>query len=181
VRLQPRSGGRLEANKVEQEDAGDGTVPIWSSTLPGVQFLYVSGDHGTLYKSVELRKVLAALMGKPGVLAAAANFELAVRDKVSDPEDIVHLAIAFPPQTTYVEGELAIERIVDPEAKLPSRLQRVATHPLSYRGVSAETLSVEIAAPAIRGHYRVALYISGAAIAAAEDELIVQEPPLPTT
>ncbi len=118
VRLQSRKEGRLEANKVEQEDSGDGTVPIWSSTLPGVQFLYVSGEHGTLYKNAEVGKAV--------------------------------------------------------------QLQRVAAYALSYRGATAETLSVEIVAPSMRGYYRVALYLSGAETAVAHDELIVQEPPLPT-
>lgn len=179
VRLQPGSGGRLNANKVEQEDAGDGTVPIWSSTLPGVQFLYVSGEHGTLYKSDELRKVLASLLGRPGVLAVVANFELAVRDKVTDPQEIVHLTITFPAQTTQLEGELAVERTLDPEAGEAAQWERVSADALSYRGVTAETLGVEIVAPSIRGYYRVALYLSGSETAAAYDELIVQEPPLP--
>lgn len=180
VRLQAEDSGRLLANKVEQEDAGDGTVPIWSSTLPGVQFLYVSGEHGTLYKSDELRKVLAALLGSPGVLAEIANYQLAVRDKVTDPEAIVHLTITFPSQTTELEGELVVERVIDPEVGEVAQWERVSANALSYRGVTAETLSVEIVAPSLRGHYRVALYLSATEPPVASDELIVQEPPLPS-
>jgi hypothetical protein len=179
VRLQALGAGQLEASKVEQDDSGDGTVPIWSSTLPGVQFLYVSGEHGTLYRSDELRKALSALLGKPGVLLAAVDFELAIRDKVTDPQDTVHLTISFPPMTTELEGELVIERISDPTAKSPAALQRIAAHSLSYRGVTTETLGVELTAPSIRGYYRVALYLAGNQAPVASDELIVQEPPLP--
>ena len=55
-------GSTPKLTSVEPEDAGDGTVPIWSSFLPGVQRLFVGGEHSTIYKNVDLRNGLSALL-----------------------------------------------------------------------------------------------------------------------
>lgn len=51
-------GGGYRVQKVECDNGGDGTVPFWSSTLPGVQCLAVGGEHSAIYKDRELRRTL---------------------------------------------------------------------------------------------------------------------------
>jgi phospholipase A1 len=53
----------LTAPKVQ--DGGDGTVPIWSGTLPETQFQLDGDEHGRTFRDTALRQTLAQLLGVP--------------------------------------------------------------------------------------------------------------------
>jgi pimeloyl-ACP methyl ester carboxylesterase len=175
------AGAKYRLGRVEPDDAGDGTVPIWSSVLPGIQSHLVGGEHGTLYKTRELRRILAVLLGKPGVLApATAGVEISVRDRVVHPSSIVPVVLGFPSPVTSIRGELRLERASDPSPGPATFTQVGAPQPVSYAGAEAERLSLRLRAPAIRGAYRVAFYSTdpgGAPVLAGADDLFVQQPP----
>jgi len=73
-------GGKLDVRRNVVGDAGDGTVPVWSAALSGLQGQPVGGAHGTLYKNPELRRTLAVLLGRPGALDPALPFDLSLPD-----------------------------------------------------------------------------------------------------
>ena len=89
VRIASGINTPLQVTRVELKDAGDGTVPSWSSGLPGVQGQFVGGEHGSIYKESALLRTLATLLGKKGVLAAVApSVQIAVREMVVEPEEM---------------------------------------------------------------------------------------------
>jgi pimeloyl-ACP methyl ester carboxylesterase len=176
------AGARYTLQRVEPDDAGDGTVPIWSAGLTGIQGHFVGGEHGTLYKNGELRRTLAVLLGKPGVLAAApAAVEVAVRDRVVHPSSIVYLVLGFPSPVTTIRGEIRLERPADATPAAPGGFVVVGPpQRITYDGGAAERLSLRLKAPAIRGAYRVAFYwieSDGTSTFAGADQLLVQQPP----
>ena len=60
---------------IRDADAGDGTVPSWSSALPGEQFQLDGGEHGTTFKNRHLLETLGQLLDVPQMLVAAAAAE----------------------------------------------------------------------------------------------------------
>lgn len=176
-----RGGSRSDVSNLEPEDAGDGTVPVWSAGITGIQNRPVGGEHGTIYQNGDLRRTLGALLGKAGVLATAADgVELALRDPVVEPGQSVHAALTFATARLSVDGELRLER-----AELGSDGAVIAYHPtgrsypIQYSGLAAEKLGVKLDAPDVTGFYRVAYFPKHAIEPAATDELIVQEPASP--
>jgi|GEM_PF-1231171 len=161
----------------ELEDAGDGTVPAWSSSLTGVQGQPVGGEHSTIYRNDLLRRTMAVLLGQSGVLAVVPEqVEVALRERVVNPNDIVHAALTFSTGVDKLDGKLSIQRaLFDPEGELTGYSNPVSLHPISYTGLNAEKLSVIFAAPGFPGVYRVAYIPSGSEEPAGSDELFVQE------
>jgi pimeloyl-ACP methyl ester carboxylesterase len=168
-------GSAYRVEKVETEDAGDGTVPAWSGALTGLQGQPVGGEHGTIYKNDDLRRTLAGLLGKIGVLAAAEQqVEVAIRERVCHPEDLVHVALTFPNGATDLQGELKVEKAQFDSANKHIGFTQPAAHVIQYVGLTAEKLNVLMKAPTVPGIYRVAFYISGESDPTGWDDLFVQ-------
>ncbi len=173
--LMRKDRATYHVDKVETEDAGDGTVPAWSGTITGLQGRPVGGEHGTIYQNDDLRRTLAGLLGKQGVLAAAAAaIEVAVRERVCHPHDSVHLTLTFPSGSKSLDGELRVERAVFDDQQKFKEFSTPALHTIKYSGLTAENLSILLEAPARPGVYRIAFYHAGEQDPAGEDELFVQ-------
>ncbi len=171
-----RAGRAADVVNIEPEDAGDGTVPVWSAGITGIQNRPVGGEHGTIYQNGDLRRTLGALLGKAGVLAAADGIELALRDPVVEPGQIVHAALTFASARISVDGELRLERAeLGPGGALIGYHLVGLSHPIRYSGLAVEKLGVTFDAPDFNGFYRVAYYPGNATEPAAADDLIVQE------
>jgi phospholipase A1 len=157
----------------EREDSGDGTVPIWSAGLPRLQTLPVGGEHGTIYKNGDLRRTLATLLGKSGLLAPTtfAEVEVAVREKVAEPEQDMHAALSFLPREV-LSGELRFERSTDDTGAVWTPFGQPLK--VSYRGLTHEKLGVIFPAPQLRGAYRVSFFLDQSATPAGSDEFFVQ-------
>jgi hypothetical protein len=178
-------GAAYRAEKAERDSAGDGTVPFWSSWLPGVQALPVGGEHSVIYKNRELRVRLAALLGrpyrlgqvpKPGLPGACRGVEIDIQQKVVDP--LATIAIALRPEggTVGLEGDLWFER-ADAEGVSGPAFHRVGTPiTIRYNGPTADSLQLRVDAPAEVGAYRLAFYESEKPEPAARDDLFVQQP-----
>lgn len=176
VQIKFSASGVPRVIRVDHDDAGDGTVPVWSGSQPGIQMEPVGGAHGDIYKNQTLKQVLGTLLGKPGVLAAVGALpELSVRHVVVEPGDSTQATIDFPQNTTRVNGELQLRRKVDnagvsqPEAKVISK------YPISYSGAPIDHLSILINAPDYAGIYELGFAEAGNAYIATT-ELFVQEP-----
>jgi hypothetical protein len=160
---------------IEQKRAGDGTVPIWSSTLPGTQFLYITGTHGTIYKTDDLRRTLASLLGAEGVLAAGDVTEISLQREVVEPNETIHAALKFDKDTDKVRGRITIDRFESDSGGGPTKISPVSTYQVEYTGPTIETLSATFDAPNRRGHYKIAFFSESATQSSAAVELIVQD------
>ena len=166
------SGSAARLRPITSDDSGDGTVPVWSAGLPRVQALPVGGEHSTIFRSRELRHVLAALLGRPGALPqrTAASIEVSVRDKVVAPGERVRGALAFTPRAS-LRGVLRVEVANATGSHFaragPDRAVR-------YHGVAAERIGFALDAPRQPGAYRVRFLAHGASRAAGGDDFFVQ-------
>ena len=88
---------RYRARTVELEDAGDGTVPAWSAGITGIQSRPVEGaSTARSTRMMTCAGLWPRYLGKAGVLAAVPeHVEVSVRERVSNPEDLVHVALTF--------------------------------------------------------------------------------------
>lgn len=175
VALTRDGAASYRVQKFETEDGGDGTVPVWSANLTGTQNLAVGGEHGTIYRNGDLRRTLATLLGKAGVLAVEPDrVEVAVRDRVVNPNTDVHATLTFSVGTDNVNGELRIELAgITNDGNLMDFTQ-VSSYLIRYSGLTAEKFSVVLQSPSQPGVYRVAYYPDYASDPAGEDELFVQ-------
>ena len=173
-------GGTPKLASVEPEDAGDGTVPIWSSFLPGVQRLFVGGEHSTIYKSVDLRNGLSALLtGALQTLAGVVGrFEISLRQRVVEPQKLLHAAVALDPGASSFTGTLKIEpaNINPTTGQIEGFGPPIETQAVQYAGVGLRRKSLVLKAPPQHGVYRFALYDNRRPDPVACDELIVQLP-----
>jgi pimeloyl-ACP methyl ester carboxylesterase len=164
-----------QVRKVDREDAGDGTVPIWSGSQSGVQMEPVGGEHGELYKSGGLKKVLGVLLGKPEIMLAAGLVpEISVRHKVVTPDDTVQVTIDFPTSSLNVEGALNLRRLVDGNGIEDSLAKVFKSYPVSYIGPEIDHLSVLIEAPEYTGIYELSYVTVGNNVGVTTTELFVQ-------
>jgi pimeloyl-ACP methyl ester carboxylesterase len=170
--------GPWEVTPYELEGAGDGTVPVWSSTLTGIQSAPTGGEHGTIFRSGSLRKGLRRLLGAPILLGATwPGAELALREPVTEPDSIARASLTFSSATPSVRGELRIQlRLEDGGFGRPAM-----PLPIAYEGVSVETLSVAFRTPQNPGIYRVGFFPIPAETfePAAADVLFVQLDTIP--
>jgi pimeloyl-ACP methyl ester carboxylesterase len=168
-----------KVRKMDVEDAGDGTVPTWSSGLgSGVQCQPVGGEHATIYKNDGLRRTLARLLGYAGVLAVetVAGVEVAIRERVSEPEEPVHLALTFTSTVTKVQGRIRLERAqLNAAGEVSSYITYGKPYPIAYEGMNAEKLNVAFDAPENRGIYNV-IFESVEGKRLGQDDLFVQDP-----
>lgn len=166
----------FEVRKTELEDAGDGTVPVWSATVTGVQGQPVGGEHSTIYRNNTLRRTMAVLLGAKGVLAVTPiQVEVALRERVVHDGDTVHVALTFGAGVDKLDGKLVIHLTEVDAGGAVTSTTLVSEHNISYKGLNAEKLNVIFSAPAFPGIYRVSYIPDGHAGPAGTDELIVQE------
>jgi pimeloyl-ACP methyl ester carboxylesterase len=177
IRLLATGPGKYRARPTELEDAGDGTVPLWSGMITGIQGQPVGGEHGTIYRNDELRRTMAVLLGKAGVLASKlGRVEVALRERVVNPKDTIHVALGFLESVGELDGELRIQRVqLDSAGHAIGFAAPVSTHPIKYSGMDAEQMSLTFTAPTLPGVYQVGFYLTGSADPVGADELFVQQ------
>jgi len=161
----------------ELDDAGDGTVPVWSAFATGMQGQPVGGEHSVIYRNDTLRRTMAILLGKAGVLAAVPErVEVALRERVVNPNDRVYVTLSFAEGVDKLDGQLRVQRAqMDEDGNITDFAKPISLHPISYSGLNAERLTVIFSAPSIPGVYRVAYYPAGYDEPAGSDELFVQQ------
>jgi pimeloyl-ACP methyl ester carboxylesterase len=177
-----QAGSGFAVRKIEQEGGGDGTVPVWSSTLPGLQSMPVGGEHSVIYKTRDLRRTLGVLLGAPPQTVAAfapgvAVVEVALRERVAEPRRVVHVALTLEGGATDLDGELRVEQTEVAPGAAAAVFHPVRSYPVRYAGLAAETLGLLLAAPDRPGLYRVAYYPREQPMPAGSDDLFVQQPP----
>lgn len=164
---------------VRNEDvagSGDGVVPFWSATLPGVQSRAVGGEHSVLYKDRELLRTLGVLLGFQGLLEAAEGTSLTIRQRVVGPAEPLNVVLGVEVATSDVAGELRFEK-ANLDAVTGALLGHTAwgdPAPIQYAGAAVRTLEVVREAPSSPGLYRLVFQPVRAALPSAADEFVVQ-------
>lgn len=175
-----RQGGALATpDKIEEDGGGDGTVPTWSSFLPGIQRMFVGGEHSNIYRTPNLRRTLATILGKEGYLLGVPDeVQVAIRDKVVEPKDLVHVTIGFTAEIRDFSGVLTLERakIDESTGHVTSYDPPAVVNRVTYSGLDVESIALVFDAPNIRGIYRVSFRDELEKPPSGYDELIVQEP-----
>lgn len=100
------------------DDAGDGTVPLWSALPRSLQKQLVPGDHSGFFKSKAFKAVFYRLLGASfpiPPLMAAETVELSVQSLVLRPDQPIDALLAPLEPVARIEGSIIIERTDDPE------------------------------------------------------------------
>lgn len=170
-----QTGAKLDPEGRPTDDGGDGTVPLWSGQLQGVQSLAVGGEHATLFRSDELRQTLAVLLGVPGTLAPPFQIQISVTPKVVEPGALIHVSVLFPDGIQHVDGALWLERInTDETGQVTTRARVGEPVQMSYSGGSIDKIGTAVAAPDLRGFYEI-IFQEQTTGTNAVDDFIVQE------
>ena len=172
------TGSKYRVTKEELKDAGDGTVPSWSSRLVATQTEPVGGEHGTIYKTDRLRRTLAVLLGKPGVLTAMSipSCELTISNTVVYPNDPVYVTLNFPSPISTIDGTIELEKsIVDSQGEITTFNKFGSPLDISYNGPEVEKLGIIITAPKYFSVYHIGFRFRGDSELAVKEEFFVQQ------
>lgn len=151
TRLNVDSGGIALTST---EDAGDGTVPMWSALPRSLQKQLVVGDHSGFFAKNQFKAVFYRLMGRTftsAPLAAAAEVSLTVAAMTARPGEPVNMVIAPGEPTGRIRGAIRLERTEKPAA--PFKPYGTPA-PVTYEGPPTVSLRFDLPAPADSGHYR---------------------------
>lgn len=108
--------GNKALEKIELDDAGDGTVSLPGAMDPTIQTEFAGKSHVDLIETREVRVTLAALFRAVTVLSAkelAPHLTVSVRDRMVSTKDRVHVLVEFLPEITRFEGDLTWQRAKD--------------------------------------------------------------------
>ncbi len=173
VNIRLRKNGSVFRTSAERiDDAGDGTVPVWS-TLAGVQSMPVGQEHMKLFRDDALRRTLAILLGAPGSLAAPSQVQVVANERVVDTDEIVSVALLFPGGATAIDGSV---RWVNLPADGGPAQPAGDVASVQYSGAPVEKIGLQLTTPAYCGYYRIEFADAGGT-PVVPDEIIVQEKP----
>ena len=151
-------------SKVETPDAGDGTVSLQGAYLPGLQMQFSGEAHVDLIDSGKARSAFQRLFGADGLaFLQVGRINLSVRDQVVAPEGHVQLALLAEGGVRKIQGKLVWEK-----ARLAPGAQEFKEEdfgavadppptPIQYDGPEAQSIMVDLKAPALTGIYRIVL------------------------
>jgi pimeloyl-ACP methyl ester carboxylesterase len=152
----------------ETKDGGDGTVPLWSAALTGVQSALVGGEHGGIYKNQQLRRVLGCLLGHPGTLAVVQAAEVWVHNKVVEPSAAIRATVSVESGLAELNGVL---RLTGATGARPV----IKTWEVGAPDRFTEQLDLLLEAPPTPGAYRIE-YVAADGRCLGEDDFFVQVP-----
>jgi pimeloyl-ACP methyl ester carboxylesterase len=171
VHIRLKADGKvLRTSAVRVDDAGDGTVPVWS-TLPGIQSLPVGQEHMKLFRDRTLRSTLAILLGAAGTLAAPAQVQVVANERVVETDAAVFVALLFPGGATAIDGAVRwVSHAADGSESQPAG----DAGTVQYSGAPVDKINLQLESPPYPGYYRIE-YVDAAGTPAVPDEIVVQE------
>ncbi len=140
---------------VTTADAGDGTVPMWSSLPRAVQKQIVVNEHANVFRGDPFKRVFFRLFGEdagpPLEAAADAAFTLAVslQRQIFQQGDPVEAVLSSEIPFTMLRGKLVFEMRTEDDDAGPE----VKVVEISYQGPAVATLSLSIEANLPAGFY----------------------------
>lgn len=150
VRGDIQSGG-LNAPKVQ--DGGDGTVPVWSGTLPDTQFQLDGDEHGRTFREPALLSTLARLLEVPPAMARGEQIVEPLALKIPKPLFLTAEESRFRIESTLPQGS-----VIDIQLQQINQDGRAVGTPSTLSSVSSQTQSdaviVSVVLPRQEGLYR---------------------------
>jgi len=151
--------------KIELDDAGDGTVPLLGAMDTSTQSAFVGKSHVSLIDTAPARQTLAALFGAPSVLAAGAvQTTIVPRKPVVATDEEVHVQIEFAPGTDDFKGVVKLQRAVIPDplsnptmVSSFTDLSSLRPIPVELHSAGLEYVNLKIAPIELPGIYRAVL------------------------
>jgi pimeloyl-ACP methyl ester carboxylesterase len=138
------------------EDAGDGTVPLWSALPRSGQKQLVVGEHATFFAEENFKIVFYRLFGKDygkaPVGVAGGGASISVQALTIEKDAAVELVIAPTDPVAKVEGKIVLERTEGPGAVF--KVEDAETV-VSYAGPPIPSLRVRLPAITEPGLYRI--------------------------
>jgi hypothetical protein len=163
---------KLDAPKVQ--DGGDGTVPIWSGTLPGAQFQLDGEEHGRTFRDSALLVTMARLLGVPPDRVRAPTVPPELVLKIPKPLFVVGEESRF-----RVESHLPQGSVIDVQLQQIDENARSVGMPVVLTTISVQTQSdviiVSVVLPAQEGLYTVAAVLQGTQTASDPQYLAIQK------
>lgn len=146
-------GGR--ARVVTTPDAGDGTVPMWSSLPRRVQKQVVINDHAGVFRGDPFKRVFFRLFGQDAGdpremgIEVTPTVALTLQKPVFEQGEAVEVVLAAEDPFTTLEGVLVFEARTENDA-VDAEVARV---PVSYMGPEIATLAMTVTTQLPRGFY----------------------------
>jgi len=156
-----KTATRVNIDAAEQvvtrsEDAGDGTVPLWSALPKSGQKQLVVGEHSNFFTATPFKAVFFRLFGKDFPTApvglAGLPSTLSVQSIVIGTGDEVEVVIVPPTPAGIVKGKLVLQRTDDPAHPFTAFGEPVE---LSYAGPPVPVLKPRLPALKQPGFYRI--------------------------
>jgi pimeloyl-ACP methyl ester carboxylesterase len=178
-----------------REEAGDGTVPVWSAAAGSVQCEYVGNDHMKMFRDFYSRYTLELLLkaparpwnpsqiSPPGVVAATGqtgklspnDVHVSIDGFVVEPGQSLTLRVRLGRPLRALRGIIFLERIVaENDAAEPRYIEKGQTGFIFEGGVETNQQQLQMTAPRESGGYRVTVRVSDVENAG-EDYFFVQE------
>ncbi|MBB2701465.1 UNVERIFIED_ORG: pimeloyl-ACP methyl ester carboxylesterase [Rhizobium esperanzae] len=141
------------------EDAGDGTVPMWSALPVSGQKQLVVGEHTSFFTDTTFKAVFFRLFGKhfptpPTGVAGAETAELSVQSLSIRKDEEIELVIAPSAPVTKVESKIILESTEAPDNPF---MPFGAGFDVRYSGPSIPFLKLRLPAVGKPGFYRIRL------------------------
>jgi hypothetical protein len=136
--------------------AGDGTIPLWSASVPQVQTSVTPGDHVGVLSTYPFKQILYGILTagtlaprltlaeKPGVALCLNKFSFA-------PHEPIEVLIVPDLRSQELSGSLQIAHV---KAARQLSSVRYVDHAVAYLGPQIQSLRMTIPAPSDPGGYR---------------------------
>ncbi len=163
-------GGIVETGG-QDANAGDGTVPLWSAALPGVQHELTPGEHLGVTRERGFRNILYRLMGAypPSTPfadgAGRGAVSVSVDRLVYGPGEAIDVLLLLARPAERVEGTLMLD-VLEEGARAPRPAGELGA--LKWEGGPVTQVRVALQAPKAAGAYR--LRLEGVTHLTLEDE-----------
>ncbi|SDE53644.1 Lecithin:cholesterol acyltransferase [Salipiger thiooxidans] len=144
-----------QARVVTTPDAGDGTVPMWSSLPRRVQKQVVVNDHAGVFRGDPFKRVFFRLFGQdagdPREMGAevAPTVALTLQKPIFGQGEAVEVVLASDDPFKTLAGALVFEALTEDDA-VDAEVARV---PVSYAGPEIATLAMSVTTQLPRGFY----------------------------
>lgn len=139
-----------------QQDAGDGTVPLWSALPSSGQKQLVVGEHSKFFTGTSFKAVFFRLFGKkfpaPPTTLTAASATLSVQAFTLGKTDPVELLIIPGAPTGTIKGNIILERTDGPDMPFKKAGKAIK---VAYEGPPTPSLKLNLPAIAKPGAYRI--------------------------
>lgn len=138
------------------DDAGDGTVPLWSALPVTGQKQLVTGEHSKFFTQTAFKAVFYRLLGKtfpqPPVSLAGGAFELSVQSPILPKAREIELLLISAVPVTEIKGEVRVERSDDPSSPWVTFRPPV---PVTYSGAPLSQLRLLLPETGQSGLFRI--------------------------